>query len=96
MRPLNLTFFFLKLCILDFLCQPPTLKKVEKILKRSGQLQDPNVRPHVLPKGRLSIINSATTMLCSNGLVIRRGISLQLLAQKQDKSENECNNIISL
>ena len=41
MRPLNL-FLFLKLCILDFLWQLPILKKVEKNLKRLGQLPHPN------------------------------------------------------
>ena len=43
MRPLNLNFFFLKLCILEFFWQPPILKKVEKNRKRSGQLQHPTL-----------------------------------------------------
>ena len=42
MLPLNLNFFFLKLCIFDFFSQPPSLKKVEKNPKMSGQLQHPN------------------------------------------------------
>ena len=35
MRPLNLNFF-LKVCILDFLWQPPILKKVKKIRRGRG------------------------------------------------------------
>ena len=44
-----------------------------------------HAHPHILPKGRLSLINVATAMLCSSSLVIRKGICLLRLAQKQEK-----------